>query len=62
LRKIHVALNGGGLFISSHLHKSKGLRASLLELQLATARRGFSLFSVGELISRLREAGFVVGT
>jgi hypothetical protein len=31
-----------------------------LELQLATARRGFSLFSVGELISWLREAGFVV--
>jgi hypothetical protein len=24
------------------------------------ARRGFSLFSLGELISRLREAGFVV--
>jgi hypothetical protein len=31
-----------------------------LELQLAIARRGFSLFSVGELISRLRETEFVV--
>jgi SAM-dependent methyltransferase len=60
LRKVHAALNGGGLFISNHAHKSQGLRASLFELQIAMARRGFSLFSVGELMSRLREAGFVV--
>jgi hypothetical protein len=56
--KVAMDLKGGGLFISNHLHKSQGLRTSLR----APASHGpgvFSLFSLGELISRLREAGFV---
>ncbi len=66
LRKIRSSLKDCGILISKHWHlndiSQAPLRALLFDLTLSLSRVGtdFELFTMGEFISSLRDAGFFV--
>jgi len=66
LRKIYMALNSNGLFISKHTYinetRDGPLRALLFELQLSAFHYGskYRLFTLREFISQLTRIGFVI--